>query len=488
MCYDLVRGVMNSRVLGAAAAAAFLCVNAARAADGGAPDGGASTPSPGAVLASYCSEQDLECTLAPLKFNKTIQQPFAVDLDTGWIPKSSDLQVRFFVKVPAQTTVELEGELETTWPEAMTLKTPGGGRGFIDFEYGLQVGAQAKIDLTVLGVGIKWQGNIPFVPQVDFTIDGDSEFKAWAFAPNGASANGVSKPVTLFQYNVLELAGIPSQISKGGISLDLSGELDATYETDRIVIEPAESGDTDITSEGDATQRGFLGGAFVEYDVWPEGRVEYTGTLHLLPTFFLKVLGKEFKIPLLDIPVSLGLGKQDFIFDPVRVHVPLPDFEPVEKSLSFGKVELGKDKRLAIALSNVGEAKARATAFVDSKMTSVFKSSPAEVIVLSQQQEAVEIAFHPQTEGAVETKLTFVTNDPDERFLTVTLRGEGVPTGTDTTTPLADPKPKGQAGDDGGCGCRTAGSPSAGSPFMYWGLAASVLLIRRRRRRGRRAA
>ena len=66
------------------------------------------------MIAEYCSATDYECTTAPLAYAKTIELPVAFDWDTGWIPNGSNIQVRFFVKLPAQTTVELEGSFETT--------------------------------------------------------------------------------------------------------------------------------------------------------------------------------------------------------------------------------------------------------------------------------------------------------------------------------------------------------------------------------------
>src|SRR5690606_15640658 len=85
----------------------------------------ASAAPPAYVIAEYCNEFDVECTFAPIEYDKTVTLPIAFDWDTGWIPQGSDLQVRFYVKLPATTRVKLGGELETTWPTAMTLATPG---------------------------------------------------------------------------------------------------------------------------------------------------------------------------------------------------------------------------------------------------------------------------------------------------------------------------------------------------------------------------
>lgn len=438
-------------------------------ADGGAGDAG--TPGPWDVLAAYCSDADLECTTAKLAYAKTVSLPIAFDFDTGWVPQGSDLQVRFFLKIPASTTVELDGALETTWPEAMTLATPGGTHGLLKFDYGLELGAKAKLNVSVIGVPVKWEGDIPFVPKVNFHLKAEKNFAPWAFAPNVATATGSSDAVRLFEVNLLDMLGIPKQISKGGVALDVSGDLTAKYQTERIRIEPAKVTETPITSQDGTTQRAFPGGAFVEYDVFPEGRVDYSGTLHLIPTFFIEVLGKDFSLPIVNLPVSFDIGKQDFVFDPVRVHVPLPDFDDPGSALDFGSVAVGESKTLTLTLKNVGEAKARATSFFDASAAKAFSTPLNEVLVESQKSGTLSVKFSPDRAGKLTSVLTLVTNDPDERFFKITLSGQGLGAGpADGGTPAAP----GEAGDDGGCGCRTAGTTgdSALALFAVVGLCA----------------
>lgn len=458
-----MRGFVRALTLGSVAAATWI---SPAFADAGTD--------PWDVLAAYCSETDLECTTAKLSYAKTISLPVAFDFDTGWVPQGSDLQVRFFLKIPASTTVELDGALETTWPEAMTLATPGGTHGLLKFDYGLELGAKAKLDVAVVGVPVKWEGDIPYVPKVKFHLAAETTFAPWAFAPNAASATGKSDKLRLFEVNLLDMLGIPKQLSKGGVAVDVSGDLTAKYQTERIRIEPAKVTETPITSASGTTTRAFPGGAFVEYDVFPEGRVDYAGTLHLIPTFFVEVLGKDFNIPVVDIPVSFDIGKQDFVFDPVRVHVPLPDLDDVVTELDFGTVAIGDSKTLTVTLKNVGEAKARATGFFDAAAPKAFSTVKPEVLVASQGAEAYGVKFTPDKRGKVTTVLTLVTNDPDERFIKVALSGQGLGNAPADAGVPAD----GEAGDDGGCGCRAARPrPAAG----LWFFALAVLGLRRRR-------
>lgn len=462
--------------------------DAAPLADAGA-DG---STSPAAIIAQYCSSADLECTIAgPLEYAKTIKLPIAFDWDTNWIPNSSPLQVRFYVKVPAETTVELEGQLQTSWPQAMTLATPGGEHGLLAFDYGLQVGAKARIDTTIAGIPIKWTGDIPYAPNVDFHMKGTTSFTPWAFAPNGAAATGVTKELTLFDVNLLGLAGIPSQISKGGVSLDVKGQLTATYTTDRIQIDPAGPNELPVQSAGGTAYRAFPGGPSVDYDVWPEGTVHYDGTLHLIPAFFIEALGQKLTLPITDFPIPIPVGDQKFVFDPVRVHVPLPDIAPLkDPMIDFGQVWVGDSKLRELSLDNRGEAKARATGFIDASMETTFQLASPSTLIDAGQNGTMKIRFTPQKAGLFETELTLVTNDPDYRFIRVKLRGLGAAAGTpespgdDAGVPEAGTAPSATptVNKAGGCGCRTAGRKS-GEPASLLALFGLVGLAALRRRR-----
>ncbi|MEB2312862.1 MAG: hypothetical protein OZ921_08850 [Sorangiineae bacterium] len=476
-------------------AATFAAAPSALAQDAGA-DGGP-TVTPGAIIADYCADPELRCTLAPIAYEKTIQLPVAFDWDTDWIPSGSDLQVRFYVKVPADTTVRLNGQFVTEWPDPMTLSVLPGRNAFLGFDYGLEVGAKARIDTKILGIHITWTGDIPYVPQVDFHLKGGTLFDPWAFAPNGASASAFTQSLKLFDVNLLGLVGIPSQISKGGIALNVKGELRATYTTERMMIAPAGANETPITTEGGKVTRAFAGGGFVEYDVWPEGKVHYDGALHLIPSFFVEALGYRLDLPIFDFPITVPLGDQAFVFDPLTVHVPLPDIPPLaDDIIDFGAVPIGGGKKKSVSLSDIGEATALATGFIDATTTDAFKLLSPSMTIDPGSTETIDVRFTPKQLGAFKTKLTLITNDPDNRFIEVTLRGTGVeedspdyPTDEEDAGAPLDDAGDGLAalsGDPAGCGCRAVahdGAPLGGSLIALTGVA---LFTARRRTRGSR--
>jgi len=463
---------------------------------------------PGSILAHYCGDAEMQCMMAPIAFDHTHDlAPWLPDWDTGWIPKDPDeLQVRFVLQIPADTEVSMAGQFRATWPAPLTIATPGQRfSGFLGIDYGLIVSGRGKIDIEILGVDIDWEGPLPYVPQIDFHLLAKKQFDAWAFQPNPVSASAFTPAAELFEINILSLAGIPSEIAKGGVALDIKGELQATYHTEKMVIDPSV---VPITTENGETLHDFLGGPYVEIDVHPEGHIEYDGIIHLLPSFFVEVVGQDFKMPLydyeLDITDLLDMDlASEIVFDTIRVHVPLPDIPQFEQPavVDFGEVMIGSGEKLAVVIPNDGEAKARAVAEIEAGMEGSFKMLSGTQTIDPGESEEMVIRFTPQESGKYEAEMTLKTNDPDLPEQTLLLRGEAVdpeapdypnedggtpPSGSDggDEEPLASSYD--DAGQDGGCGCRTAGGRDSPEPVWAAWLGLTALgLARRRSRRSR---
>lgn len=454
---------------------------------------------PGAVLGYYCGEADLQCVIAPVQWEKKVELPIAFDWDTGWIPDGFDeLQVRFHVKVPAETVVKMAGNFRTQWPKPMTLAAPGiRYTGLLKFDYGLIVEALGKIDINLLGYHIYWQGQLPYLPNIDFHVLGGEIFDPFAFKPEVASASAFTSSVDLFAINVLELAGIPSQVAEGGVKLKVKGELKATYWTEQIDFAAKKPAEQDVAippvkAEGATTVHAFKPGKYVEYDVAPDGTVHYDGVIHLIPAFYVSVLGKDFDMPVYDYPITIPLGDQDFKFSPVRVHVSLPDvIPPTEKHYDFGKVIVGSSKKATLAIGNEGEAKARAVSEVEPSMATIFKVLSGIVEMKPGEKDDIQLRFAPKAVGPFKTTLTISSNDPDSPQQMIELTGEGVPEGTEIPpdpgedggfTP-ADAGPGFYSGTEGGCGCRASSDDDLGGLPMWVGLGAlGAALIWRRKR------
>jgi MYXO-CTERM domain-containing protein len=409
-------------------------------------------------VAVPCEDDVSTCAVASIGYALKDSLPIEWGFDTGWVPPGSPLQVHLLAGLYANTSVSLSGQFATQWPEAFLLTAPGkenGGR--LQFHYGLEVVAEAMVQISVLGQSFSWTGPIPYVPQVDFQVDADELFDTWAYAP-GHSASGTSDLQKLAAVSIGDIIGSSIPGIDGGFELDAQVELSATYITDRIVVRTLDGLDVPggalVAADGE-TNTPALGGPFIELDVFPEGHVDYDGTVHLIPAFYVSLLGQNWNIPVADIPIPFSTA-QDWVFDPVRVHVPLPDIAVPTTEIDFGEVAVGDQLLRAFDLQNAGEADVYAAYLVSD--AEAFGFVEGGVVIAPLEEATGLVRFSPTRGGPFEAFVTVASNDPDSPHVAFLVHGVGVPLES-----AATPVPEPSIGEDGTCGCRVPGTSDTGS-------------------------
>ena len=439
------------------------------------------------VLAEPCEEMPYRCAAAPITFDAKDALPIEWSFDTGWVPQGSPLQVHLEAFVAANTRVALAGQLVTRWPHpslpsTLLLTTPGAeGGGLLSYHYGLYVNAEGKFDISVGPIDYTWQGNLPFIPQIDFQVVDEVHFDAWGWPP-GASVSSSTDTVTLAQVNIAALLGADIPGIEGGFELNIALDVDANWVAKRVVVEtsdgePVSGGD--VTGPNDITFADYLGGAYTELAVHPEGTVSYDGVVHLIPAFYISLLGNDWSIPIADIPIPFPITDVDWVFEPQLVHVPLPDLKVEDEVVDFGEVTVGDESVRSYSMANLGEAVVAAVMSVTDPDS--FPLWDESLIIASEDASQASVRFTPKAPGPFEATLIIDSNDPDEPQQTILLRGIGV---EGPAAPTSEQGLGARSEDDGGCGCRTAGGSSRTSP-AWWSLALALALVRRRVRRRR---
>lgn len=112
--------------------------------------------------------------------------------------------------------------------------------------------------------------------------------------PPGFKLTGQTAQQKLAQISIASIIGGSIPGVDGGFELDVAMQLDATYTTTQIVMTEAGSSVAGgpITSQDGTSHMEYSGGPFKEVDVHPEGTVDYDGTLHLIPAFYISLLGQ----------------------------------------------------------------------------------------------------------------------------------------------------------------------------------------------------
>jgi hypothetical protein len=435
------------------------------------------------VLAVDCAQQPTHCKTGAVSFSVDEASPAEWMVDTGWVPQGSGLQVHLLAAVHANMQLGLSGALEASWPDALLLRAPGNpGGGSFGVHYGVEVVAEGKVQITVLGQSFSWTGDLPYVPQVDFQVEASGEFDAWGFDP-GYSVTGTTLPQTVADIGLGAIIGGSIPGIDGGFQLDVALELTSTWIAERIVITtpdgvPVEGGA--ITAEDGTSNASYLGGPGVELDVHPEGRVEYQGTLHLVPTMFVEILGQKITMPVADIPAPLPPSSQPLTMAAHRVRFPLPDLDVAVERIDFGDVVIGDDALRTFAATNVGEALVAATL---ASSDSVFAVGDDALQLEAEEEAVVAVVFSPAAPGEVVATLEIASNDPDQPARILELVGNGVAADQE---PVDEPDPAepgpgfSPTAKGGGCGCHQAGSAPEGLGALL-ALAAAGALSRRRR-------
>ena len=433
------------------------------------------------VVAVDCDVDPDWCKTAPIAFSHSDTLPIEWSFDTGWVPANSPLQVHLWAGVYATTRVSLKGALETNWPEALLLRVPGTPEGgLLSYHYGVELGAQAQLHVKIAGIPYDWVGDIPYIPQIDFQVEGENIFDAWGWKP-GATLSSKTTQQTIIEVPLSDIISIPSVLVDGGLKVDVQMELAATYTTERIVVETAEGKPVaggEITEEDGETKAEYLNGPSIDLDVHPEGNIDYDGIIHLIPGMWIEILGQNFSFDLVDIPISFPITETKWSFPKQRVHVPLPDLVLPKAEIDFGEVEVGQKSLESFSLWNAGEARAKVT--LVSSSPELFPAWDPSLEIEPGVTADTAVRFMPKKNGPFEATLFIASNDPNDPVQEIVLKGVGF------GGPVA---PSHDISQESGCACRAAGTdapaPTSGGLALA-ALAGVATLVRRFRKEGPR--
>jgi len=417
-----------------------------------------------------CSAMDTKCERAPLIVSKLEKGPADFDYDTGWVPANSPIQIRLTVALHDRTQVDLGGYMDATWPDPITL-TPKGtpSQGHISIDDGFEVSAQARFTVTVAGQTFSWTGNIPYVPNVNFIATGTKQFDPWAWKGGDPTLTTVTAktatqkvmqvPLTT---SIINIPGI-----SGGFELDGAAEFSAWYDTlsidfddkdhvvdpthadTRLLISPTPSFDTNVLIHGEVTRQ---------------------VTLHFVPAFYFQILGKDFTLPLADLPLALpAADPEPWDFDPVPVHVPLPEISFEKTTIDVGNIPVDVGTSAYVNLTNIGEEELDGTVDTLAPMAEI---DTPNFGVPSKQTAGIKLLLVPHAPGAFDVMLHFASNDPLAPDTYVHIMGTA---GSATIAEAA------------GCGCQTPGHTASDPVYFGLGLAGLVLVRTSRRRSASRS-
>lgn len=245
--------------------------------------------------------------------------------DTGWIPQNSPVQMRFFFHVGNTIVIEMPGEGRYDWgAEAIGFEgTPGAGR----FEYDLGVRIEAKVRFDVQGQ--QWESDL--LGPYDWAIESTD-----AFTPYLLQGNPERPSVVHDETDYVDVASVPLSpnliVAEGTLDIALKAVVDGELHGRRIEVEDRQVPGAPATVLEE--------GVFADLSAGPgPGALRTTGRVFcdlrtkadvvVYPHLVFTVLGQDFDIAGVEIPVQVPSVDDEIVLDPVDMDfVERPASEP----------------------------------------------------------------------------------------------------------------------------------------------------------------
>lgn len=387
-----------------------------------------------------------------------------MEFSTGYLPSGSPLAVEFRIEANGGAAVEMEGQADLSWPEAVTLAFTGEpGSGIYLLDASLDAVTTVQVDLSDFGYTGLFE-----LDRRTLYMDGATFFDP--FVLDGSVEDRVEVTDTLLN---AELINYSYEIF-AGVELNFTAEMEP-------VITAGFEGVSFTANEGSILAAGAP--AVLDYTPEPDFiaattfRAQWDAGLDLIFTPTISACFPIYgcvEIVSFDIPVEVLTDAFEQDFPPVPYTFPMPILQAGITSGDLGTVEPGQLATLQVPIGNLGNLAVYGDVTIegDGEFTvfpSTFNANPGT-------EDGLVVTFAPTYEGAQTANLVLNSNDPAFPVVAIPLTGNGV-------IP-EDPEGEDNVGDEqvvtesvDGCGCASA-DPSA--PMA--GLLAVAFLARRRRK------
>jgi MYXO-CTERM domain-containing protein len=429
----------------------------------------------GANAAAYSSKQQ------PVIYTGEKNLFSDIDFDTGWVPASSPIQVRFAIHVGTGWTVQAGGKGDLSWPEPLTFQMVGSNQaGSLEMNLGIEMLAKLRVCIPLPNCGtLDWEGDVPYIPNFDYRFYDQAIFTPFLLPganPASAVAADTIDPVTLFQIDLLSLIGISIPGVSGGFELKAGGTITSTLTGERFDLE-----------DGLGAVFGTIAtdpGSYIlplpdppHRDAWPNWHADLNavGTLNLQPAVYIEFNGSEYSLALFTLPLDIVNIDFPWDFGTKKMTFPLPVIRVTDDRVDFGVLTAGVTTTRDLKIDNGGEMDLTVDATVEGG-AGAFSVPGTTLTVGPGASGYLKVTVTAPNNNASGT-LRLASNDPKKPFIELPLQvaGQGdveqIP--GDGGTPLVPEEPDPAKG----CGCATAPASASGLALLVL-----ALVVGRRRR------
>lgn len=243
------------------------------------------------------------------------------DFDSGWFPMDAPVQLRFYAHAADSIEIEMLGDGVYDWStETIAFEgDPMAGRFAIDV--GLELQASVRFDVA----GIVWESDI--LGPWDYAITSEAFYTPYLL-PGNPDAPVVIDDQT-DGVNVASVPIVPDIIVASG-NLDVSVAADVTATLAGVHIEATTPDDGAIVdAEGVPSPLSpSLGADPLAVDGVLVASMQTAPVLIVRPHLVMSILGQDFEIFGIDIPIALPETDDELVFDPEPMLFDAPEPPP----------------------------------------------------------------------------------------------------------------------------------------------------------------
>lgn len=248
--------------------------------------------------------------------------------DTDWFPMDQPLQLRLIVHGGNSVAIEMPGDGNYDWGAGTIHFSGDSGAGHFAVDVGFTLDARVRFDV----LGIQWESDI--IGPYDYAVISGTNFTPYLLPGNPdrpVIIDDETDPVTLVSVPITP----DVVVAAGNLDIDVYVIVEASLAGQSIeasTIEPSPQLVV-VTAEGEAVP--LAAGPGPEPDPLIVGgtlvcALNTAPTVVLKPTLVMEILGQDFEIADIEIPIALPPFDDAIRFDTITMNFPRPPATPGE--------------------------------------------------------------------------------------------------------------------------------------------------------------
>ena len=246
--------------------------------------------------------------------------------DTDWFPMDQPLQLRLIVHGGNSVAIEMPGAGNYDWNAGTIHFSGDSGAGHFGVDVGFTLDAKVRFDV----LGIQWESDI--IGPYDYAVISGANFTPYLLPGNPdrpVIIDDETDPVTLVSVPITP----DVVVAAGNLDIDIYVIVEASLAGQSIAastVEPAPQLVV-VTAEGEAVP--LAAGPGPEPDPLIVGgtlvcALSTAPTVVLKPTLVMEILGQDFEIADIEIPIALPPFDDAIRFDTITMNFPRPPATP----------------------------------------------------------------------------------------------------------------------------------------------------------------